>query len=250
MSFQGDIKRLKPQRLILDPLDGALLRRGMQRAPRPMGDLSVRALERLAAEESPGGGTALSPALTLVTLRTPSGFLVFFDMVQDPQLGHVASGLAAGRHVIELSGRHHQPLRLTVSLGDVPPPFEALPDAALVRSAVRAVLEPSFVHPILANGIGTRIGGVIEAADPSHFDDVSLVVRAGGADFATYRLDARGQWLVALDNAALTFAAGPAPRRAPVALHLLRGTTELTTATVQVAQDQLTTAPNFALPSP
>lgn len=249
MSFQGSVKRLRPQRLILDPLDAALVRRGMSLAPRPLGDLAVRVIERLSAGENPGEGTALDPQPTLVMRRTPSGYLVFFDQIRDAQRGLVTSRLAAGRHTIEVSGRFYQPLRLVADLSDVPPPFDDLADAALTRAAVRAALEPSFLHPVLVSSTATRIGGVLIGEEAADFDDIAVTIRLGAADLATYRVDPRGQWLLVLDDAALGFPAPPDPQTATVTVRVTRAGTTVATEDIDVTRNDLTTATTLDLTS-
>src|SRR3546814_14305795 len=83
----------------------------------------------------------------LVLIRSPGGYLIFFDKVKDEILGFRTSRLAAGRYTVEVSGRAYQPLRAAVVLADVPPPFEDLPDNAGAQTAVVVALEPSFPHP-------------------------------------------------------------------------------------------------------
>lgn len=249
MSFQGSVKRLRPQRLIFDPLDAALLRRGMSLASRPLGELTVRVVEQLNAGEDPGEGTAIDPQLTLVTRRTPSGYLVFFDQILDARRGLVASGLAAGRHTIEVAGRFYQPLRLVAVLSDVPPPFDDLADATLTRASVRAQLEPSFLHPVLVSSTATRIGGVLIGEDAEDFVDVAVGIRMGGADLATYRVDPRGQWLLILDDAALGFPAPPAPQIAAVTVRVTRAGTVIATEDIDVTRNDLTTATTLDLTS-
>src|SRR3546814_11641811 len=73
-------------------------------------------------------GTPVDPPKELVLIRSPGGYLIFFDKVKDEILGFRTSRLAAGRYTVEVSGRAYQPLRAAVVLADVPPPFEDLPD--------------------------------------------------------------------------------------------------------------------------
>src|SRR3546814_1271097 len=82
----------------------------------------------------------------LVLIRSPGGYLIFFDKVKDEILGFRTSRLAAGRYTVEVSGRAYQPLRAAVVLADVPPPFEDLPDNAGAQTAVVVALEPSFLR--------------------------------------------------------------------------------------------------------
>src|SRR3546814_12765639 len=101
-------------------------------------------------------------------MRSPGGYLIFFDKVKDEILGFRTSRLAAGRYTVEVSGRAYQPLRSAVVLADVPQPFEALPDNAGATTAVGVALEPSFLtptpHPVGAQHrpeelrFGTRVG--------------------------------------------------------------------------------------------
>src|SRR3546814_5797002 len=94
-------------------------------------------------------GTPVDPPKELVLIRSPGGYLIFFDKVKDEILGFRTSRLAAGRYTVEVSGRAYQPLHAAVVLADVPPPFEDLPDNAGAQTAVVVALEPSFLHPTL-----------------------------------------------------------------------------------------------------
>lgn len=246
MTFQGHERRLTPQRLILDPVDALLMRRGFIARPRPRGRLRARVTERLAAGEAPGQGTAIAPPKELVVTRTPSGYLVFFDTVTDETLGTKASGLTAGRYTVEVSGAAYQPGRVAATLADVPPPFEALPDNSGAQAAVRVELEPSFLHPDLIFTPGTQIGGVIVTDDPRDLDGVTVTVSAQGAAVATYAGDRRGQWRLPLPNGALAFNMNN-PATAPVNVRVRRGGTLLADQAHDVIRDRPNTIAPIAL---
>src|SRR3546814_9599762 len=122
-------------------MDALVLRRGSLRQPRPLGQLKTKIVESLAVGEAPGEGTPVDPPKELVLIRSPGGYLIFFDKVKDEILGFRTSRLAAGRYTVEVSGRAYQPLRAAVVLADVPPPFEDLPDNAGAQTAVVVALD-------------------------------------------------------------------------------------------------------------
>ncbi|HEY9537702.1 MAG TPA: hypothetical protein VIS03_08915 [Kiloniellaceae bacterium] len=248
MTFQGNERRLAPQRLILDPMDALVLRRGFLRQPRPLGQLKTKIVESLAVGEAPGEGTPVDPPKELVLIRSPGGYLIFFDKVKDEILGFRTSRLAAGRYTVEVSGRAYQPLRAAVVLADVPPPFEDLPDNAGAQTAVVVALEPSFLHPTLDRAGGTQVGGALQAPEPGDFDRITVTIMANGTDLATYAVDRRGQWLLPLPNASPPFGPGPPPRTAPVTVLVRRGTDQLVSQTVTVTENELTTVATIVLP--
>jgi hypothetical protein len=236
VSVQGHRRRLTPQRLILDPVDALLMRRGILVRPRPQGLLRAVILERLVDQQAPGEGTPIDPPPELVLVRSPSGFLAFFDRVRDEALGVRASGLPAGRYTVQVSGRAYQPQRVAVSLANVPPPYEDLPDDAGAQSAIAVGLEPSFVHPDLIRAGGTQVG-----------DGVAVALLSAGVVVASYALDRRGQWRLAISDVALPFGGG-SPPTANVTVQARRSANLLAEQAATVTQNRSTTIATLALP--
>ncbi|MEM6680445.1 MAG: hypothetical protein AAF675_21470 [Pseudomonadota bacterium] len=289
MSFAGDIARLAPQRLILDPIDGFIARRGVRERPRPISTLSAALTERLDEEGVPGEGAALDPVAELVLTRSPSGFLVFFDKQVDPTLGRRSSRLEGGRYTLRVTGRAYQPLRAAITLRPAPPPFNDLPDEAGAREAVPLILQPSFVHPGLVAAGGTQIGGAVTASEVAELDGLVITVTlpappGEAAETVLYALDRRGQWRLLLDDTALGFddedaseedpgadpdgdldedpdgnpsadpddvltLDDPLPPTATVTVALRRGDAVLASGPVDVTRDAFTTVPTIAVPS-
>jgi hypothetical protein len=247
VSVQGHRRRLTPQRLILDPVDALLMRRGMLVRPRPQGLLRAVILERLVDQQAPGEGTPIDPPRELVLVRSPSGFLAFFDRVRDETLGVRASGLPAGRYTVQVSGRAYQPQRVAVSLANVPPPYEDLPDDAGAQSAIAVGLEPSFVHPDLIRAGGTQVGGVVTAPTAADLDGVAVALLSAGVVVASYALDRRGQWRLAISDVALPFGGG-SPPTANVTVQARRSANLLAEQAATVTQNRSTTIATLALP--
>src|SRR3546814_16138047 len=104
-------------------------------------------------------GTPVDPPKELVLIRSPGGYLIFFDKVKDEILGFRTSLLAAGRYTVEVSGRAYQPLLAAVVLAVVQPPSEDLSANAGVPTAVVVALPPTFTHSTIDRARDTHGGG-------------------------------------------------------------------------------------------
>ena len=240
----GEVRRLAPQRLILDAVDAFRLRAAFAAPhdlgtldnaswgrlalrlgglwPRPFGRLRMFLVERLDPGGAPGTGAALEPPRELCVRASASGYLLFFDLVDmmHPRGGGRTpapqrSGLAPGDYALEVRSGRYQPLTAVVGLAG----------EAGAREAVRLLLEPGFAYPF-ANALGavpTLLFGELRADDPAALE--GLHVQALGRDNAVvarpYRVDRRGEWALAMNDAALTFDQNGV---ALVAVEVLRGT--------------------------